>query len=91
MSKGSAQRKVNQERFDENFDRIFGGVKIMPLENIVEALKDRKLTVVARETDIHYNTIYSIASGKNLDPSYRVVKSLSEYLNQGVVTDGGHN
>ncbi len=27
MSKGSWYRKVNKKRFDENYDRIFGGSK----------------------------------------------------------------
>lgn len=86
MSKGSLQRKVDQDRFDANFDRIFGQgstegqAGMLSLEQIVERLNDRKLTVVAEVTGLHYNTVYRVATGKIADPSYGVVKKLSDYL-----------
>lgn len=54
----------------------------MTLEQIREALRDRTITVVARATGLHENTIYRIASGQNTNPSLRTLTILSEYLSR---------
>jgi len=64
---------------------------IAALEEIRERLHDRKLTVVAQHTGLHYNTIYRIANGTSKDPAYSVVKRLSEYLDQEGGDRGRHN
>lgn len=61
------------------------------LEEIRENLHDRKLTVVADCTGLHYNTVYRIANGKSKDPAYSVIKRLSDYLDQEGGSRGGHN
>ena len=53
---------------------------MLKLEDIRAALRDRKLTAVASATGLHYNTILSVASGSNNNPSYDVIKRLSDYL-----------
>ena len=64
---------------------------IAALEEIRERLHDRKLTIVAQQTGLHYNTIYRIANGTSKDPAYSVVKRLSEYLDQEGGDRGRHN
>ena len=53
----------------------------MTLEEIQEALKDRRVGVVAKETGIHPNTVINIRDGKT-DPVYSSIKKLSEYLSK---------
>jgi len=53
---------------------------MMTPEEMQKALEDRRLAVVSRETGIHYNTLRSIRDGDNKNPSYRVAKLLSDYL-----------
>lgn len=53
----------------------------MTLEEIQEALRDRRVNVVARETGIHPNTVMNIRDGKT-DPIYSNVQKLSEYLSK---------
>lgn len=55
----------------------------MTLEQIQAGLQDRRITVVAKITGIHPNTIRAIRNGKAVNPSYQVVKALSDYLNGG--------
>ena len=55
----------------------------MTLEQIRSALADRKLSVVARATKVHPNTIRSIMKNQ-ANPTHRVVKALSDYLSGGV-------
>jgi DNA-binding phage protein len=56
----------------------------MTLEQIREALADRKLSMVARATKVHPNTIRSILKNQ-ANPTHRVIKALSDYLSGGVV------
>jgi len=56
---------------------------MMTLENIRDALKDRKLSVVARKTGLHYNVVHSFASGRVKNPSYETVIKLTEYIRRG--------
>jgi hypothetical protein len=58
--------------------------KNMTLEDIRAALRDRKISVVARATAIHPNTIRSIVKDPEANPTHRVIKALSDYLSAGV-------
>lgn len=53
---------------------------MMTPEEMQKALEDRRLPVVSRETGIHYNTLKNIRDGDNKNPSYRVARLLSDYL-----------
>lgn len=53
---------------------------MLTLIEIAEKLKDRRLSVVADATGLHYNTIKSVRDGANHRPSYETVKALSDYL-----------
>lgn len=53
---------------------------MMTLEQIREALSDRRLSLVAELTGIHYNTIREIRDNPDANPTYRVVVTLSDYL-----------
>lgn len=55
---------------------------MMTLEQIQDALKDRRPRVVAKETGLHPNTIVKLRDGKNMNPTHRVFTALSEYLQQ---------
>lgn len=52
----------------------------MTIQEIREALQDRRIPVVAQETGIHHNTIAKIRDGGTTDPSHRVVEALRAYL-----------
>ena len=58
------------------------GIPMMDLEQIREGLKDRKLTEVAKNTGLHYNTVRAVASGHKTNPMYNVAKVLSDYLSK---------
>jgi len=53
---------------------------MMTIEAIRLALLDRRISMVAEATKIHYNTIRSLRDSKVANPSYRVLKALSSYL-----------
>ena len=55
-------------------------VNMMYLEQIREMLADRRLSLVAEATGLHYNTIRIIRDDPNANPTYKAVKALSEYL-----------
>lgn len=50
------------------------------LDAIRNALKDRKLSVVAEQTGLSYLTIKKIRDGETKDPSLSVAIKLAEYL-----------
>jgi hypothetical protein len=52
----------------------------MTLNEIREALQDRRLSVIAERTGIHENTIRAIRDGKNTNPTLGVFSVLSDYL-----------
>jgi transcriptional regulator with XRE-family HTH domain len=52
----------------------------MTLKEIVEKLKDRNLTVVADRISIGYVTIRNIASGRNINPTLKILNKISDYL-----------
>lgn len=53
---------------------------MMTLEQVREALKDRRLSVVARETDLAYDTVWRVASGHMRQVRYETIKAISDYL-----------
>lgn len=53
---------------------------MMDLEKIVLALKDRRIDAVEESTGIHRNTLAGLRDGSNKNPTYRVIKALSDYL-----------
>lgn len=54
----------------------------MSIEEIREALKDRKLTEVARRSGLKYHTVVEIANGKRPNPTYHTYMALVEYLSK---------
>jgi len=58
---------------------------IMTIEEVRRALQDRRLVVVAHETNLSYPTVKAIADGKG-SPKYETVKLLSDYL-RGIKRD----
>ena len=60
---------------------------MMTLEQIKRALRDRRLGMVADATGLHVNTIREVRDSENANPTYKVLKALSDYL-QGSVTHG---
>lgn len=53
---------------------------MMTLEQIQKALSDRMPIKVAKATGLHYNTIRAIRDNPNVNPTYKVIKALSDYL-----------
>jgi len=53
---------------------------MMDLDSIVGALKGKRLDVVEDATGIHRNTLTGLRDGWNKNPTYRVVKALSDYF-----------
>jgi N-acetylmuramic acid 6-phosphate (MurNAc-6-P) etherase len=53
---------------------------MMTLEEIKTQLQDRRVDIVAQATGLHYNSVQRIRSGANSNPSYNVMKLLSDYL-----------
>ena len=61
---------------------------MMTLDEIRAALADRNARRVAERTGLGYNTVIRVRSGLNGDYSYRVLKTLSDYLSgQGAEHD----
>ena len=60
---------------------------MMTLEDMRAALGDRRIDIVASATGIHRATISRIRNDAKANPSYRVAKTLSDYL-RGVSVDG---
>jgi len=61
---------------------------MMTLDQIMDALKDRRPAMVAQSTGLHVNTVMRIRDGMNTNPTYEVVAALSDYL-QGKVEANG--
>jgi len=53
---------------------------MMTLEQIKQALSDRNLREVSIRTGVGYGNLCAIVRGDRQNPSYAVIKSLSEYL-----------
>jgi len=61
---------------------------MMTLDQIRDALKDRRPAMVAQSTGLHVNTVMRIRDGMNTNPTYEVVASLSKYLQGKVAANG---
>lgn len=61
---------------------------MLTLEDIRKRLEDRRWTLVAEATKLHYNTVRNIATGDNKNPTYEVLKALSDYFMQREVSRG---
>jgi hypothetical protein len=55
-------------------------VSMLSLCKIKEKLKDRRVDIVAKETGLHYNTVRMVRDDPKANPTYRVIKALSDYL-----------
>jgi transcriptional regulator with XRE-family HTH domain len=53
---------------------------MLTIERLRELMQDRAVPVVAERTGIHYNTVLNIKNGTNKNPSYEVIKKLSDYF-----------
>ena len=53
---------------------------MLTLEQIREAMVDRKISAVSRNTGLHYNVVYRAITDRTCNPSYETVKALSDYL-----------
>lgn len=60
---------------------------MMTLDQIKWQLEDRKLDAVSKATDIHRNTLAAIRDGKNTNPTYDVLRKLSDYFHARVIRD----
>ena len=61
---------------------------MMTLDQIRDALKDRRPAMVAQSTGMHVNTVMRIRDGMNTNPTYEVVAALSDYLQGKVAANG---
>jgi hypothetical protein len=53
---------------------------MLSLEKIRELLEDRNLREVSRRSGVGYNNLHGIFKGTRINPSYLVLKALSDYL-----------
>jgi len=53
---------------------------MLDLEEIRRRLADRRVDAVAQATKLHRNTISTIRDGKQENPTYYVLRRLSDYL-----------
>lgn len=53
---------------------------MMTLQDIRNALQDRRLLMVAEATGLHYNTIKQVRDNEHSNPTHKVLIALSDYL-----------
>lgn len=53
---------------------------MMTLEQIKQALRDRRPGIVAEATGLHLNTVRDVRDNPDANPTYKVLKLLSDYL-----------
>lgn len=53
---------------------------MLNIKQIREALKDSSLSDCSKETGIHYQQIWRIASGIDTNPQYRTLEKLSDWV-----------
>lgn len=53
---------------------------MMTLEQIRQGLQDRRVSLVAKATGLHYNTVRDMRDNDEANPTYKVLKALSDYL-----------
>lgn len=56
---------------------------MLTLQQASDALKDRKLAVVAQATGLHVNTLWSIREGRADDCRVSTLVALTEYFSGG--------
>jgi len=66
---------INREK-KKTYKELF----MYTLEQVRELLSDRVLTVVAKKTGLHYNTVAGVANGRVSNPSYDVIMKLNKYF-----------
>jgi len=54
--------------------------EIMQLDEVREKLLDRRLSVVADLSRLHYNTLLAIRDGKKTNPTLETMRRLSDYF-----------
>jgi len=52
------------------------------MEEVREALSDRKLKLVSKETGLTYHTVLEVANGKRPNPTYDTYMALVKYLSK---------
>lgn len=52
----------------------------MTLEQIVAALKDRRIDMVSEATGLHYQTVMKVRNGDSKNPSNDTMRALEAYL-----------
>jgi len=57
-------------------------MKAWSIDEIRQALSDRKLKKVAEETGLKYHTVLEIANGNRTNPTYSTYIALVEYLSK---------
>lgn len=62
---------------------------MLTLEQIREALRDRRPGLVADATGLHLNTVREVRDNPEANPTYKVLKALSDYLTRREVTING--
>lgn len=65
---------------------FYGEMDMLTLDQIRAALRDRRLSKVAEATGLHYNTIREIRDNPDANPTYKVIRALSDYLTRGGAT-----
>lgn len=53
---------------------------MLTIEQIRLALRDRRISMVSAATGLHYNTIRALRDNESANPSYKVMKALSDYF-----------
>ena len=64
------------------------GYNMHTLEQIRTALADRRPGMVAKATGLHINTVRDVRDNPGANPSYRVIKALSDYLRRSEIVNG---
>ena len=59
---------------------------MMSIEQIREALQDRRVDMIAAYTGVSYSTVQALRSGANRNPTAATVEALSGYLLRGEKT-----
>lgn len=62
---------------------------MMTLEQIRLALIDRRPGLIAEATGLHLNTVRDIRDNADANPTYKVLKALSDYLEHREATING--
>jgi hypothetical protein len=62
---------------------------MMTLEQIKRALQDRRPGLVAEATGLHFNTVRDVRDNPDANPTYKVLKAISDYLTNREATING--